>query len=50
MTTGPDQADDPTTRMVDTQRTAVELKARNYLQENARQNFLGKAEAEKWQH
>ena len=44
LTTGHDQMEDPTTRMVDTHRTAVEQKAKNYLQENARKNFFEKVE------
>ena len=37
---GQDQIEDANARMMETQRTAVEQKAKNYLQENARKNFI----------
>ena len=50
LTTGRDQADDPATGLADTQRTAVGQKARNYLQENARTNFLEQVGGEQLEH
>ena len=43
---GQDQLEDANARMMETQRTAVEQKAKNYLQENARKNFIEQVEEE----
>lgn len=47
---GQDQLEDANARMMETQRTAVEQKAKNYLQENARKNFIEQVEEEQIQH